>query len=462
MTSSVQRPETSPLQSPRIDVLLRQGEVGQRYLVRGWVRSRRGSKNVAFVVMNDGSTIDNLQVVVGSDLPDFAEIIERVQTGASLAVEGELVESQGKGQRVELKAERVRVVGEADAETYPLQKKGHSMEFLRSIAHLRPRTNTFGAVFRIRSTLAQATHQFFADRGFQYIQTPIITASDCEGAGEMFEVKTHGGKDEFFGKPAMLTVSGQLNAEALAYGLGLVYTFGPTFRAENSNTSRHLAEFWMIEPEMAFYDIHDDMDLAEAYLKALVTAVFEHNEADLTFLNQFVDKSLVSTLALTRDSVFERVTYTDAVELLTGSGKAFEYPISWGKDIQTEHERFLAEEYFKKPVIITGYPKAIKAFYMYQNDDDRTVAAMDVLVPRIGEIIGGSQREHRLSRLEARLREYGQRLEDYAWYMDLNRFGAVPHAGFGLGFERAVMFCTGMQNIRDVIPFPRTPGHADF
>jgi asparaginyl-tRNA synthetase len=325
---------------------------------------------------------------------------------------------------------------------------------------LRPRSNSFGAVFRIRSTLAQATHSFFAGRGFHYIHAPIITASDCEGAGAMFEVRT---KDaDFFGRPAMLTVSGQLNAESLAYGLGLVYTFGPTFRAENSNTSRHLSEFWMIEPEMAFYDVHDDMDLAEAYLKALLDSVFEHNSDDLELLQKFVEPTLIETLRNTRDNVFERITYTDAIDILQKSGRSFEFPVSWGADMQSEHERFLTETHFKKPVMVTGYPKEIKAFYMFQNDDDRTVAALDVLVPRIGEIIGGSQREHRLERLLSRLEADGMHQEDYEWYLDLHRYGAVPHAGFGLGFERAVMFCTGMANIRDVIPFPRAPGQAAF
>jgi len=442
--------------------ILEGGQVGERYVVRGWVRSRRDSKAVTFVVLNDGSTIKTLQAVVPAECEAVDPAVDpAVATGASVEVEGTLVESPGKGQRFELKAERVVLLGPADAETYPLQKKGHSLEFLRGIAHLRPRTNAFGAVFRVRSTLAQVTHAFFAARGFHYVHTPIITASDCEGAGEMFEVKASS-KDHFFGRPAMLTVSGQLNAEALAYGLGKVYTFGPTFRAENSNTSRHLSEFWMIEPEAAFFDIHDDMDLAEDYLKALVDGVFAHNGDDIEFLGRFVDKTLVATLEQMRTGRFERITYSEAVAILEGAGRAWEFPPTWGADLQTEHERFLTEEHFKRPVIITGYPKGIKAFYMFQNDDGRTVAAMDVLVPRIGEIIGGSQREHRLERLEGRLVEDGLSPEEYAWYLDLNRFGGVPHAGFGLGFERAVMFCTGMTNIRDVIPFPRSPGQAAF
>jgi asparaginyl-tRNA synthetase len=447
---------------PSIATLLSSGEIGRKYRVCGWLRSRRDSKGLSFLVLNDGSTIANLQVVLSADEVDnYEALVEQLTTGTSVAVVGPLVESQGKGQSVELLATHLTILGLADSDSYPLQKKGHGFEFLRQIAHLRPRTNTFAAVFRIRSTLAQATHRFFAEQGFHYVHTPIITASDCEGAGEMFEVKS-GGKEHFFGRPTMLTVSGQLNAEALAYGLGRVYTFGPTFRAENSNTSRHLAEFWMIEPELAFGDINDDMDLAEAYVKALIDAVFEHNKGDVEFLNRFVDKQLVATLQNTRKHKFKRLTYTEAVAELEGCGQDFEYPVKWGMDLQTEHERYLAEVHFKRPVIVVDYPKEIKAFYMFQNDDDKTVAAMDVLVPRIGELIGGSQREHRLERLEARLIADGHALEDYRWYLDLNRYGAVPHAGFGLGFERMVMFCTGMTNIRDVIPFPRSVGQANF
>lgn len=446
---------------PTLRWLLEEGVVGETYDAYGWVRTKRDSKTVSFLALNDGSTITNLQAVLPAELEGIAATLEPVGTGASVRVTGELVESPGKGQRVELVAKELEVLGLAEGESYPLQKKGHSFEFLRSIAHLRPRANAFGAVFRIRATLANATHRFFAGRSFHYVHTPIITASDCEGAGEMFEVTT-AGDTPFFGRPAMLTVSGQLNAEALAYGLGRVYTFGPTFRAENSNTSRHLAEFWMIEPEMAFADIHDDMDLAEDYMKALVNAVFEENEAELNFLGRFVDKTLIETLESTRNQTFERISYTDAISILEASGQSFEFPVSWGMDLQTEHERFLTETHFKKPVMVTGYPKDIKAFYMYGNDDGKTVAALDVLVPRIGEIIGGSQREHRIDQLEMRIREDGMEPEDYAWYLDLNRYGATPHAGFGLGFERAVMFCTGMQNIRDVIPFPRSPGQAAF
>lgn len=443
-----------------LDEILTQKAVGDRVVARGWVRSRRDSKAVTFLALADGSSMKTLQVVIDEATANLAAL-EGVGTGASVAVDGELVASLGKGQAVELKATSLEVYGLADPETYPLQKKGHSMEFLRSIAHLRSRSNAFGAVFRIRATLAQATHRFFASRRFHYVHTPIITASDCEGAGAMFEVRANS-KDDFFGKPAMLTVSGQLNAESLAYGLGRVYTFGPTFRAENSNTNRHLAEFWMIEPEAAFFDIHDDMDLAEGYLKHLISSVFEERGDDLEFLNSFVDKELIKTLELTRDKTFIRLTYTEAVEILLKSGKQFEFPVSWGSDLQSEHERFLTEEHFGQPVILTGYPKDIKAFYMFQNPDGKTVAAMDVLVPRIGEIIGGSQREHRLDRLTSRLTELGMHLEDYSWYLDLHRYGAVPHAGFGLGFERAVMFCTGMVNIRDVVPFPRAVGQAAF
>lgn len=446
--------------SPRIAWLLDHGEVGKTYRLRGWVRTKRGSKNVSFIALVDGSCAKPIQAVVPAEMEHYEVVIPRVTTGCSVEIDGELVESPGKGQRVEVQAKAVRVIGEADAETYPLQKKGHTMEFMRSIAHLRPRANAFSAVFRIRSTLAQATHRFFGGRDFAYVQTPIITASDCEGAGEMFEVKA--GEGDFFGRHAMLTVSGQLNAQSLAYGLGQVYTFGPTFRAENSNTSRHLSEFWMVEPEAAFYDINDNMDLAEGYLKALIEAVFEKNADDLEILNRFIDKSLITTLEGIQSQVFERISYTDAVEVLKASGQSFEFPVEWGIDLQTEHERFLTETHFKRPVMVSAYPKEIKAFYMYQNDDDKTVGALDVLVPRIGEIIGGSQREHRLERLEARLVEDGMELEDYTWFLDLHRYGGVPHSGFGLGFERAVMLCTGMANIRDVIPFPRSPGNASF
>ena len=443
-----------------LDEILTTKQVGDRVVANGWVRSRRDSKAVTFLAIADGSNFKTLQAVI-DEQTEGRDNLAGVGTGASVSVTGELVASLGKGQAVELKAESVVVHGLADPETYPLQKKGHSMEFLRSIAHLRSRSNAFGAVFRIRATLAQATHRFFAQRQFHYVHTPIITASDCEGAGAMFEVRANS-KEEFFGRPAMLTVSGQLNAEALAYGLGRVYTFGPTFRAENSNTNRHLAEFWMIEPEAAFFDINDDMDLAENYLKALITAVFEERGDDLEFLNSFVDKDLIKTLELTKGSAFTRISYTEAVEILLKSKKTFEFPVSWGSDLQSEHERFLTEEHFGHPVILTGYPKEIKAFYMFQNDDDKTVAAMDVLVPRIGEIIGGSQREERLDVLDARIAKFGLDPAHYGWYRDFRRYGTVPHAGFGLGFERLVVYVAGLSNIRDAIPFPRTPGHAEY
>ncbi len=462
---------------PRTKVvqILREVPPGTEVDVRGWVRTKRESKqDFAFLEINDGSCLANVQVVVDANVPDYASLIKQIHTGASVAIIGEVKESLGKGQRVEVHARSLKLLGTADPATYPLQKKGHSMEFLREKAHLRPRTNTFGAIARVRNALCAAIHSFFQSRGFLYVQTPIITTSDCEGAGQVFQVTTldlaklqqaKGPLDyshDFFGKKAGLTVSGQLEGEIFATAVGDVYTFGPTFRAENSNTTRHLAEFWMIEPEAAFFDINDDMDLAEGYLKALVDAVFAERGDDIEFLGQFVDKDLVKTLENTRKSAFVRLTYTEAVEILLKSGKTFEFPVAWGSDLQSEHERFLTEEHFKQPVILTGYPKEIKSFYMFQNEDDKTVAAMDVLVPRIGEIIGGSQREHRLPRLEARITELGMRLEDYTWYLDLHRFGAVPHAGFGLGFERAVMFCTGMVNIRDVVPFPRAVGQAAF
>lgn len=447
---------------PTLKNILETGTIGQSYRVLGWIRTFRASKNVRFIALNDGSAMQSLQIVVGPEVANLDAILPQLTTGASIACEGELVASPAAGQRVELHAKRLEIIGTCDAETYPLQKKGHTLEFLRSLSHLRSRTNTFGAVFRIRSSLAQATHAFFARQGFVYVHTPIITASDCEGAGEMFEVVTKSRGQEFFGRPAMLTVSGQLNGESLAYGLGRIYTFGPTFRAENSNTVRHLSEFWMIEPEMAFFTLADDMALAETYIKHLVTTVLADNDADVAFLNERFDKTLRSTLEGIVAEPFAHVTYTDAVRLLGESKQPFEVTPAWGNDLQAEHERFLVEQYFKKPVTVTDYPRQLKAFYMYQNDDNKTVAAMDVLVPRIGEIIGGSQREHRLDRLTARLAADGLNPEAYQWYTDLNRFGAVPHAGFGLGFERAVMLCTGMTNIRDVIPFPRAPGLAAF
>lgn len=449
--------------------------VGTEVTIKGWVRTVRNQKTFAFVEVNDGSTLSNFQVLVNSDYPKFERLINSLSTGVSVAATGTIVESPGKNQELELQATDITVIGECDPEVYPLQKKRHSFEYLRSIAHLRPRTNTIGAVTRVRNALAFATHKFFNDRGFLYIHTPIITASDCEGAGQMFHVSTLDNKNlpkddkgnidytqDFFAKPAYLTVSGQLNAEIYACALSDVYTFGPTFRAENSNTSRHLAEFWMIEPEMAFADLNDNMELAEAYLKACISHILTHCKEDLEFFDKRVSEGLIQRLQQLVDTPFERATYTYAVRILEKSGKNFEYAPKWGDDLQTEHERYLAEEYFGKPVIITDYPKQIKAFYMRQNDDGKTVAAMDVLVPKVGEIIGGSQREERLDVLKQKLHEMKLSEEDYWWYLELRKYGSVPHAGFGLGFERLVQYATGMENIRDVIPFPRYPGKAEF
>ncbi|MCX6999680.1 MAG: asparagine--tRNA ligase [Candidatus Sumerlaeota bacterium] len=443
-------------------------------LVRGWVRTRRDSKGFSFIEMNDGSCLKNLQVVVDAALPNYIEIL-RLTVGSAIAVRGRLVKSPAKGQPFELRAEDVTIYGLADPATYPLQKKGHTLEFLRTIAHLRPRSNTFGCVFRIRNTLAWAIHKFFQERDFIYIHTPIITASDCEGAGAMFRVTsldpaalphdetgTIDYKKDFFGRPTYLTVSGQLEGELFAMAFSRIYTFGPTFRAENSNTPRHLAEFWMVEPEAAFFDLRDDADLAEDFLKYIIAACLDANMEDLEFLSKWYDKELIPTLRHIVETTFERITYTEAVSLLESSGETFEYPTRWGSDLQTEHERYLTEKRIKKPVIVTDYPRTIKPFYMRQNDDGRTVAAMDILFPRIGEVIGGSQREERLDVLLARIREMGLNEEAYWWYLDTRRYGTVPHAGFGLGFERALQFCTGMSNIRDVIPFPRHPGSAEF
>ena len=443
--------------------------------VRGWVRTRRDAKSgVSFLEVNDGSSLASLQVVADRGLPDDKEILE-LGTGSSVEVEGPLVASPGQGQAVELRAERVRLVGTSDAGTYPLQKKRHSFEFLRQIAHLRARTNTFGAVFRVRNRLSRAVHDFFQERGFLYIQTPIVTAMDCEGAGELFRVTTldpgHPPRDtqgrvnhaeDFFGRQTYLTVSGQLEAEALACALGNVYTFGPTFRAENSNTSRHLSEFWMVEPEMAFCDLEGDMTTAEEFLKFLIASVLADCREDMEFFDLRIQKGLLDNLERIRGSRFRRVSYTEAIELLLGASRPFEFPPEWGKDIQSEHERFLTEEAFRGPVIVHDYPADFKPFYMYRNDDGRTVRAMDVLVPRAGEIIGGSQREDRQEVLAAGIRNAGMNPEAYGWYLDLRRYGSVPHAGFGLGFDRFVQFVTGMQNIRDVIPFPRTPKSAPF
>ena len=449
-------------------------EQGSLVLVKGWVRSRRGNKNVSFIALNDGSTIANLQIVV--DVNQFEEeLLKRITTGASIEAEGILVASQGAGQSVELQAQRLLVFGTADPAEYPLQKKGHSLEFLREIAHLRPRTNTFGAVLRLRHHMAFAIHKFFNDRGFFYLHTPLITSSDAEGAGAMFRVTTlppidtpmtqSGAVDwsqDFFGKMTSLTVSGQLEGELGATALGEIYTFGPTFRAENSNTPRHLAEFWMIEPEMAFYDIHDNMDLAEEMLKYLTNYALEHCADDLQFLNDMFDKELLARLHFVLSHEFKRLTYTEAIGILKESGANFEFPVEWGCDLQSEHERFLVEQHFHCPVILTDYPAAIKAFYMKQNDDGRTVRAMDVLFPKIGEIIGGSERESDYQKLQRRIEELHIPAKDMWWYLDTRRFGTVPHSGFGLGFERLMLFITGMANIRDVIPFPRTPGHCEF
>ena len=441
--------------------------------VQGWVRTRRDSKDFSFIELNDGSSLRNLQVIAKSDaLQNYAEI-QRLSTGASIVVTGALVPSQGKGQKWELLAQNIEIVGGAD-ETYPLQKKGHTPEFLREIAHLRPRSNLFGCVFRVRSRLAFAVHQFFQDRGFIYVHTPIITASDCEGAGELFRVSTidinnppRKNSDidyaqDFFARQTYLTVSGQLEAEAFACAFTNVYTFGPTFRAENSNTSRHASEFWMIEPEMAFCDLGGNMDLAEEFVKYLIADAKKHCPEEMELVGKFVDKELLSRLDFVLERPFQRITYNSAIELLRKSGEKFEFPIDYGLNLQSEHERWLTEKHFKRPLTVFNFPKAIKPFYMRSNDDAKTVAAMDLLVPGIGEIVGGSQREERLEMLEANMRRHNMDPADYKWYLDLRRYGTVPHSGFGLGFERMLMFITGVSNIRDVIPFARTPGSAEF
>ncbi len=442
--------------------------------VKGWVRTRRGNKHVQFVALNDGSTIKNIQIVF--DMSVFTdEQLKPITTGASLCVTGRLVASMGKGQTCEIQAQTLEVYGTADPAEYPLQKKGHSLEFLREIAHLRPRTNTFGAILRVRSVLAYAIHRFFNEKGFFYLNTPLITESDCEGAGAMFQVttlplenlpRTEDGKvdysKDFFGKAAALTVSGQLEGELGATALGAIYTFGPTFRAENSNTPRHLSEFWMIEPEMAFYDIEDNMDLAEEFIKYCISFALEKAKDDIEFLAQMYDPELVERLRFVVNNKFVRLTYTEGVKILEESGHKFEFPVYWGADLQSEHERYLVEQHFKRPVILTDYPKEIKAFYMKQNEDGRTVRAMDVLFPKIGEIIGGSEREADYEKLLTRINELGIPMKDMWWYLDTRKFGTVPHSGFGLGFERLVLFVTGMANIRDVIPFPRYPGNANF
>lgn len=483
----------------RIASILKTGLPGTAVDVRGWVRTKRESKGgFAFLELNDGSCFGNLQIVVDANLPDYETWIKDITTGASVAVLGEIVESLGKGQRVEVRATAVRVLGTADPATYPLQKKGHSYEFLREKAHLRPRTNSFGAMARVRNALCDAIHRFYQDRGFLYVHTPIITTSDCEGAGHIFQVTTldlarlasqvQSGRSQspensigvgtlptlnpqpstldyshdFFGKKAGLTVSGQLEAEIFACAIGDCYTFGPTFRAENSNTTRHLAEFWMVEPEMPFYELEDDMDLAESFVRTIIKDVLTRCPDDLAFFNERIEPTLLESLNHIVEHDFIRLTYTDAVEILQKSGHTFEYPVEWGHDLQSEHERFLTEQHFKQPVILTDYPRAIKSFYMRCNEDGKTVRAMDVLVPRIGEIIGGSQREERYDVLVNRMKECGLNPDDYWWYLELRKYGTVPHAGFGLGLERTLQLVTGMQNIRDCIPFPRVPKSAEF
>ena len=462
------------IERAKIAALLSKPAFDSTVNVKGWVRTRRGNKAVNFVALNDGSTINNIQVVI--DVEKFGEeFLKPITTGACINVNGLLVPSQGAGQSAEIQATEIEIYGSADPLTYPLQKKGHTLEFLREIAHLRPRTNTFGAVLRIRHHMAFAIHNYFNEKGFFYFHSPIVTASDCEGAGAMFQVttlpladvpKTKEGevnyKDDFFGRQSNLTVSGQLEAELGAMALGATYTFGPTFRAENSNTPRHLAEFWMIEPEVAFNEIKENMDLAEDFLKYLIGYALDHCVDDLEFLQKMYDNELIERLRFVVENDFVRLTYTEGVEILKASGQKFEFPVDWGTDLQSEHERYLVEKHFKRPVILTDYPKEIKSFYMKLNDDNRTVRAMDVLFPKIGEIIGGSQREENYEKLVKRMEEMDMSIESMWWYMDTRKFGTAPHAGFGLGFERLILFVTGMQNIRDVIPFPRTPNNADF
>jgi asparaginyl-tRNA synthetase len=462
------------IRKSRVKDLIKSTEFGKDVLVKGWVRTRRGNKNVQFIALNDGSVVHHIQVVV--DLNNISEeSLKTVTTGSCIAVIGTLVESTGQGQKVEILAKSIEIYGSADAETYPLQKKGHTLEFLREIGHLRPRTNTFGAVLRIRHAMSFAIHKYFNEHGFYYLHTPIITGSDAEGAGAMFRVttldmdnlpKNEDGTvnyaEDFFGKTTNLTVSGQLEGELGAMALGSIYTFGPTFRAENSNTPRHLAEFWMIEPEVAFNDITDNMDLAEDFLKSLISYALENCKDDLEFLAGLYDNELVERLKFVVENDFIRLPYTEGVEILKKSGQKFEFPVDWGTDLQSEHERYLVEKHFKKPVILTNYPKDIKAFYMKQNEDGKTVRAMDVLFPKIGEIIGGSQREEDHEKLKARIEEMNIPLKDLWWYLETRKYGTAPHSGFGLGFERLILFVTGMGNIRDVIPFPRTPKNAEF
>ncbi|MCL2710612.1 MAG: asparagine--tRNA ligase [Planctomycetaceae bacterium] len=450
--------------------------IGQSVLLQGWVRTRRDSKaGFSFVELNDGSSFGNIQIIVSQELPNYDTDIKNITAGSSIAVKGIVKESPGQGQETEIEAQAVELIGTADPATYPLQKKGHSLEFLRSIAHLRVRTNTFGAVARVRNRVSYSIHQFFQENGFFYVHTPIITASDCEGAGNMFRVSTldpnnlpkdgKGNVDysqDFFGKAAYLTVSGQLNVETYCAGMSRVYTFGPTFRAENSNTSRHAAEFWMVEPEIAFCELEENMNWAEKFLKRLIGDVLNDCAEDIAFFNEQIDKTLLETLEHVLQSPFIRLPYTDAVGILQKSGKKFDFKVDWGVDLQSEHERYLTEEHFKRPVILYDYPRTIKPFYMRVNDDGKTVRAMDVLVPKVGEIIGGSEREYRYSLLEERMQEQNLDSEAYRWYADLRRYGTVPHSGFGLGLERALMFITGIANIRDVLPFPRTPGNCEF
>lgn len=458
----------------KIRDIFKEKEIGKELLIKGWVRTKRGNKQIAFIAINDGSIVHNLQVV--ADVPKFKEeILEKVTTGACIEVRGKLAESPGKGQDIELHADEINIYGPADPETFPLQKKGHSFEFLREIAHLRTRTNTFGAILRLRHNLSFAIHKYFNDKGFYYMHTPIITGSDCEGAGEMFRVTTldpvsppltEEGKvnydEDFFGRETNLTVSGQLEGETGALALSTIYTFGPTFRAENSNTPRHLAEFWMIEPEMAFYDIHDNMDLAEDLLKYLIRYILEYCLTDLEFLQKMYDDELIERMNFVLAHDFVRTVYSEAIEILKKADQPFEFPVEWGRDLQTEHERYLVEKHFRKPVMLTDYPKEIKAFYMKQNDDGKTVRALDVLFPKIGEIIGGSQREENYEKLHKRILELGLPEKDLWWYLETRKFGTAPHSGFGLGFERLMLFLSGMNNIRDVIPFPRTPNNAEF
>ena len=462
------------MKSMRIAQLLRMPADGAEAVVKGWVRTKRGNKNVAFIAVNDGSCVANIQVVVDPAAID-EQTMRQVTTGACIRAEGRLVASPGSGQGVELQASSIGIYGPADPESYPLQKKGHSLEFLREKAYLRPRTNTFGAILRIRHAMAYAIHKYFNDKGFYYLHTPLITGSDCEGAGAMFAVttldlnnvpKTPEGKvdyaQDFFGKACNLTVSGQLEGELGALSLGQIYTFGPTFRAENSNTPRHLSEFWMIEPEMAFYELEDNMELAEDFLKYLIRYALENCREDLEFMNKMWDEGLIERLNFVLEHDFKRLDHTEGVEILKASGRKFEFPCDWGCDLQSEHERYLVEEHFKRPVILINYPKQIKAFYMKQNEDGKTVRAMDVLFPKIGEIIGGSEREADYGKLRARVGELGMNEKDIWWYLDTRRWGSAPHSGFGLGFERLLLFVTGMGNIRDVIPFPRTPKNAEF